>query len=273
MAAANNLIDLILRLLNDPEALAEFKANPDAVLASCGATDVSPADVHDALVLTDDEHHHTSPPPPPPHPHHGETEHAAAIRYINSYVTNNYVDDRDTNVNNSVNQQIDTGGGDLDQNIHTSSVTASGDGAVAAGGDIDGSQVTTGDNNQVGDHNIKGDGNVQGDDNQVASGDHNTTAFGTGAANSADIDHASVSDGGALSVGAAATGTQNTADSHTVANTSDTTNTDIDHSFNTHADDTLASHNTADTSTSTDSHDTTHNDAFSHNTLDVHPVV
>jgi hypothetical protein len=273
MAAANNLIDLILRLLNDPEALAEFKANPDAVLASCGATDVSPADVHDALVLTDDEHHHTSPPPPPPHPHHGETEHAAAIRYINSYVTNNYVDDRDTNVDNSVNQQIDTGGGDLDQNIHTSSVTASGDGAVAAGGDIDGSQVTTGNNNQVGDHNIKGDGNVQGRDNQVASGDHNTTAFGTGAANSADIDHASVSDGGALSVGAAATGTQNTADSHTVANTSDTTNTDIDHSFNTHADDTLASHNTADTSTSTDSHDTTHNDAFSHNTLDVHPVV
>src|SRR5258708_4443228 len=212
--AANNLIDLILRLLNDPEALAEFKANPDAVLASCGATDLSPADVHDALALPDDEQPHHPPPPPPPHPHHGETEHAAAIRYINSYVTNNYVDDRDTNVDNSVNQQIDTDGGDFDQNIHTSSVTASGDGSVAAGGDIDGSTVTTGNNNQVGDNNIKGNGNVQGDDNQAVSGDHNTTAFGTGAANSATIDHATVANGGALSVGDTATGSQSTADNH-----------------------------------------------------------
>jgi hypothetical protein len=270
--AATNLIDLILRLLNDPEALAEFKANPDAVLASCGATDLSPADVHDALVLTDDEHHHSTPPPPPPHPHHGESEHAAAIRYINSYVTNNYVDDRDTNVDNSVNQQIDTGGGDLDQDIHTSSVTASGDGAVAAGGDIDGSRVTTGNNNQVGDNNIKGDGNIQGEDNQAVNGDHNTTAFGTGAANNADIDHASVSDGGALSVGSTALGSQTTADSHNETDTSNSTSADVDGSFNTHADQTLGSHNTADTDTSTDSHATTHNDAFSHNTVDVHPV-
>jgi hypothetical protein len=270
--AANNLIDLILRLLNDPEALAEFKANPDAVLASCGATDVSPADVHDALVLSDDEHHHPT-PPPPPQPHHGESEHAAAIRYISSYVTNNYVDDRDTNVDNSLNQQIDTGGGDLDQNIHNSSVTASGDGSVAAGGDIDGSTVTTGNGNQVGDNNIKGNGNIQGEGNDVVSGDHNTTAFGTGAANSADIDHASVSNGGALSVGDAATGTQNTADSHNVNDTSTSTSTDVDGSFNTHADQTLASHNTADTDTSTDDHSTTHNDAFSHNTTDLHPVV
>ncbi len=271
--AANNLIDLILRLLNNPEALAEFKANPDAVLASCGATDVSPADVHDALVLTDDEHHHTPPPPPPPHPHPGESEHAAAIRYINSYVTNNYVDDRDTNVDNSVNQQIDTGGGNLDQNIHTSSVTASGDGAVAAGGDIDGSQVTTGNGNQVGDGNIKGDGNIQGSGDQVVSGDHNTTAFGTGAANNADIDHASVSNGGALSVGGAATGAQNTADSHNATHTSDSTSTDIDHSFNTHADETLASHNSADLTDSTDSHNHVNNDVLSHDTVDLHPGV
>jgi hypothetical protein len=265
--AANNLIDLILRLLNDPEALAEFKANPDAVLASCGATDVSPADVHDALVLSDDEHHHHPTPPPPPQPHHGESEHAAAIRYISSYVTNNYVDDRDTNVDNSLNQQIDTGGGDLDQNIHNSSVTASGDGSVAAGGDIDGSTVTTGNGNQVGDNNIKGNGNIQGEGNDVVSGDHNTTAFGTGAANSADIDHASVSNGGALSVGDAATGTQNTADSHNVSETSTSTDTDVDGSFNAHADDTTNSHNNADLHNSTDSHDTTHTDVLSHNVL------
>ena len=54
MDAAHNLIELILRLLKDPAALAEFQENPDAVLAACGASDVSAEDVHDALVLADD---------------------------------------------------------------------------------------------------------------------------------------------------------------------------------------------------------------------------
>ena len=146
--------------------------------------------------------------PPPPHPHPGESDHDAAVRYIKEYVTNNYVDDRDTSVDNSVNQQIDTGGGDVDQLIRTTSSTASGDGAVAAGGDIRNSTVTSGDGNQIGENNIRGDGNVQGEGNDVVSGDHNTTAFGSGAANSADIGHASVSGGGALSVAGDATGEQ-----------------------------------------------------------------
>ncbi len=280
-AAASNLIDLILKLLNDPQALAEFQQNPDAVLAACGAADVSPADVHDALVLADDqegdfsrEHHSGSHnPPPPPHPHPGESDHDAAVRYINEYVTNNYVDDRDTTVDNSVNQQIDTGGGDFDQTIHNTNTTASGDGAVAAGGNIDGSTVTTGNDNQVGDGNIKGDGNVQGHDNDVVSGDHNTTAFGTGAANSANIDHASVSGGGALSVGGEASGHQANTDSHDVDQTTDTTKVDIDHSFNTHEESTADSHNSSDSHTSTDSHNVDHDDLLSHNSLtDVHPV-
>lgn len=272
--AANNLIDLILKLLNDPQALAEFKEHPDAVLASCGATDVSPADVHDALVLADDEQHHHPSPPPPPHPHPGESEHEAAVRYINSYVTNNYVDDRDTNVDNSVNQQIDTDGGDVDQTIHTTSSTASGDGAVAAGGDIDGSTVTTGNDNQLGDNNVKGDGNVQGEGNQAVSGDHNAIAFGQGSsANTTDIDHAGVSGGGALAVGGDATGDQHNTDSHTVTDNSASTSTDVDHSFNEHADQTLNSHNTDDASNATDSHNHTTNEAFSHDTVDLHPVV
>ena len=64
-----------------------------------------------------------------------------------------------------MNQQIRTHGGDVDQDIETHSTTASGDGAVAAGGDIRDSTVTTGDDNQVGIGNIRGDNNVQGDDN------------------------------------------------------------------------------------------------------------
>ena len=44
---ATSLVDLILRLLDDPAALAEFEQNPDAVLATCGASNVGPADVRD----------------------------------------------------------------------------------------------------------------------------------------------------------------------------------------------------------------------------------
>jgi hypothetical protein len=279
MDAANNLIELILRLLKDPAALAEFQENPDAVLAACGASDVSAEDVHDALVLASDDDddnnggHHNHHVPPPPHPRPGESDHDATVRYIKEYVTNNYVDDRDTSVDNSVNQQIDTGGGDLDQDIRTSSSTASGDGAVAAGGDIRNSTVTSGDGNQVGDNNIRGDGNVQGEGNDVVSGDHNTTAFGSGAANSADIGHASVSGGGALSVAGDATGDQGNFDSHNVAEATNTTDVDVDGSFNTENTTESGSHNTSETHLSTDSNNVEENHVLSHNDVqDVTPV-
>jgi hypothetical protein len=288
MAQASNLIDLILRLLKDPAALAEFQQNPDAVLAACGATTVSPEDVHDALVLADDNaddkdngdddnggggngghHHHV---PPPPHPHPGESEHDAAVRYIKEYVTNNYVDDRDTNIDNSVNQQIHTDGGDVDQIIRTTSSTASGDGAVSAAGNIDHAAVTTGDDNQIGENNIRGDGNVQGDRDHVVSGDHNTTAFGSGAANSATVDHATVDGGGALSVSGPATADQHNSEYHQVSDTSDTTKVDVDHSFNAHEDATVGSHNSTEGHFTDDSHDAVDNNVLSNNSLqDVHP--
>ena len=104
-----------------------------------------PDDVKDALELIRDQDDdgdsnsrdsghtvHVAPPSDPPEPRDGETEHEAAVRYLNTYVTNNYIDDRDTIVDNSVNQQIDTGGGDFDQDIDIDSNVASGDGAVAA---------------------------------------------------------------------------------------------------------------------------------------------
>ena len=215
-------------------------------------------------------YHHV---PPPPHPRPGESDHDATVRYIKEYVTNNYVDDRDTSVDNSVNQQIDTGGGDLDQEIRTSSSTASGDGAVAAGGDIRDSTVTSGDGNQIGENNIRGDGNVQGEGNDVVSGDHNTTAFGSGAANSADIGHASVSGGGALSVAGNATGDQGNFDSHNVADTTNTTDVDVDGSFNTENTTESGSHNTSETHLSTDSNNVEENHVLSHNDVqDVTPV-
>ena len=280
MDAANNLIELILRLLKDPAALAEFQENPDAVLAACGASDVSAEDVHDALVLASDDDddnnnggHHNHHVPPPPHPRPGESDHDATVRYIKEYVTNNYVDDRDTSVDNSVNQQIDTGGGDVDQIIRTTSSTASGDGAVAAGGDIRNSTVTSGDGNQIGENNIRGDGNVQGEGNDVVSGDHNTTAFGSGAANSADIGHASVSGGGALSVAGDALGDQQNTDSHNVQEATNTTDVDVDGSFNDENHTETGSHNSSETNLSADSHNVEENHNLSYNhAQDVSPV-
>ena len=85
--------------------------------------------------------------------------HKAAVEHLSRFITNNFIDDRDTTVDNSVNQQIDTGGGDFDQDIDIDSNVASGDGAVAAD-DITDSNVVTGDDNVVGDGNVTGDGNV-----------------------------------------------------------------------------------------------------------------
>src|SRR5687767_6866533 len=141
MTVSTSLYELILNLLRDPKALEDFRDDPDAYLASCG--DFSPDDVKDAIELIRDHDDdsssrdsghtvHVAPPSDPPEPRDGETEHEAAVRYLNTYVTNNYIDDRDTTVDNSVNQQIDTDGGDFDQNIDIDSNVASGDGAVAA---------------------------------------------------------------------------------------------------------------------------------------------
>jgi hypothetical protein len=240
MTASTSLIEMILKLLQNPSELAAFQQDPSAYLDACGAGDVTPADIHDALVLADDQdgdfsrHYDTGgnhiqlpPAPPAPHPHPGESEHEAAVRYLNTYVTNNYVDDRDTIVDNSVNQQVDTHGGDFDQDIDVHSTVASGDGAVAAGGDIRDSTITTGDDNQVGDGNVKGDGNVVGDDNQAVTGDHNTTSFGSGNATSTEVGgDVNVGDGGAFASGGSASVDNSDNSLHDVGNT------DIDASIN-----------------------------------------
>ena len=80
-------------------------------------------------------------------------------------------------------------------------------------------------------------------------------------------------DGGALSVGGQATGTEQNADNHQVHETDDATRVDVDHSFNDHQEQSVASHNNNDGHFTTDSHDEVDDNAFSNNTLhDVHPV-
>jgi hypothetical protein len=206
-----SLYELILNLLRDPKALEDFRDDPDAYLASCG--NFTSDDVKDAIELIrdndDDDGHgrdgghpvHVAPPSNPPEPRDGETEHEAAVRYLNTYVTNNYIDDRDTITDNSINQQIDNRGGIFDQDIDVDSNVASGDGAVAAD-DITDSNVVTGDDNVVGDDNVTGDDNVVGEGNEVVQGDGNTTSFGDGDATSTDIGgDVTVGEGGGFASG------------------------------------------------------------------------
>ena len=54
MSSVTSLLDFILNLLRDPQAQAEFKANPQAVLADNGLTGVCAADIHDTLPLVTD---------------------------------------------------------------------------------------------------------------------------------------------------------------------------------------------------------------------------
>ena len=244
MAEHLSLLEFIKQLLTDPALRAEFSDDPQAVMTDYGLSGLSPDDVCDALVLAQDNQnadfsrdyntgHNTIAPPPPPAHHDYATpaeSHEAAVQYLNTYVTNNYVDDRDTVVDNSVNQQIDTGGGDFDQEIDIDSVVASGDGAVAAGGDIEDSTITTGDDNQVGDGNVKGDGNVVGDGNQAVTGDGNTTSFGEGDATSTSVGgDVTVGAGGAFGSGGDATVDNSDNSLHDVGNTS--TDNSINDSF------------------------------------------
>jgi hypothetical protein len=264
----STLIQLLLSLLSDPEAAAAFQQDPAAFVAQCGLTDLTPEQVHDAAVLVADQdppapehhdkpHHHTPPPAPEPH----DPPHEAAIKYLNTYVTNNWIDDRDTTIDNSVNQKIDTGGGDFTQTIDNHTTVASGDGAVAAGGDITDSTLVTGD------HNTLGDGNVTGSDNTLAFGDGDATSTSTGG----DL---SVGDGGAFSnAGAAAA---NNADSSTHDSGNVSTDGSVHDSGNDTSDHSVNDSNNSAYDIDSSSHDsaTTTTDASLHHVdnVDVHPV-
>jgi hypothetical protein len=206
---SNSLLDFILSLLSDSEAAAEFYADPDGALKSAGLGDVCGDDVHSVLPLVldyapvsvkhdgggrdhdkdhkdydrDDKDHKDYDRDHKDHKdydrdHHGKDydkdrdhdDHDGAVKEIHN-ILNNYtynVDDRDTYVDQSVNQDI-WAKGDVKQYFDNDSVIASGDGAVAAGGDVEG--VITGDGNVVGDGNVTGDRNIVGDENEVGNTD------------------------------------------------------------------------------------------------------
>jgi hypothetical protein len=284
MTTSTSLIEFLLNLLRDPEARDAFLADGDGYLASCGLDNLSSADLHDALVLLEDSQEasfdreyntggnsvtvHTPPPPPVDH-----DDHEDAVQYLNNYITNNYIEDNDTIIDNSLNQVIDTNGGDFDQDIDVDNTIATGDGAVAVGGDVEDSEIVTGDDNVVGDDNVTGDGNVVGDGNQAVTGDGNTTSFGSGDATSTSVGgDVNVSNGGAFSSGGDATGEYDVDDSFNDTETTTTTTTNNEDSFNqdNDVDTDVNSHNDTETNTDIDSHDEIETNVASHNDADFH---
>ncbi len=244
MVTVTSLLDFLRNLLGDPAERAQFDLDPEEYLREHGFADLDGHDVYDAVGLVCD----TLPPsvaqeisssyrtggnrvevnqsgPPPVHTQPHETDLEAAIRQI-SYVTNNYaytqiddrdtIDDRDNIIDNSVNTDIYAKGDvEFDQDIHNENTIASGDGAVAAGDDING-PVATGDDaiaavdSQVADDGaILVDGDV--DDSVLLSGinkgliandsDVGAASFGDGDATNFEADDVTVKDGSALGVG------------------------------------------------------------------------
>jgi hypothetical protein len=265
MADSSSLLDWILNLLRDPETRAAFEADPSGYAADHGFQDLSSNDVYDALCLIADNQsagydhrggdsgggvHY----PPPPRPDHGDD----GSRYLSSYVTNNYttVEEHNTNIDNSVHQNIDTGGGDLNQVIDNDPVVASGDGAVAAGGDIRDSTLTT------------GDSNVVGDGNQAVTGDDNTTAFGSGDAVDASFGDARFGDGSAVSLGGDASGSSADNDTTTSVRSSGSGDTSVNAAGDHGAATQSADQHESDSSTRTSYED--NSDTDSHDTLGSH---
>lgn len=229
---ATNLVDFLRGLFFSPEEAAKFKADPSGYMEEHGIESASYEEINEAVVLACDapvsqgavvntggaSAHVGSgsmssapaapaPPPPPPPPPADMPPAQAMEQVVNYYVTEitevtevTNVDDRDTNVDNSVlNNVIAEEGSDVDIVNDNDTVTASGDGAVAAGEDVRGAatgdgavaagddvngNVNTGTNTGVIgddadiDDSIFGDGNTQINDNEgnVAVGDGNVQA-------------------------------------------------------------------------------------------------
>ncbi|MFG6403996.1 MULTISPECIES: IniB N-terminal domain-containing protein [unclassified Microbacterium] len=135
---ADALIEFILSLLRDPTAAAEFEEDPQGAMAARGLNNVSAADVcavapviaeraavSPAAVLPSTARQSVQPDP----------DVDPVVREVNNITSNfQWVDDRDTIVDQSVNQNI-WADGDVTQVFDQDSVVASGDDSMAAGDD------------------------------------------------------------------------------------------------------------------------------------------
>lgn len=190
---ADALIEFILSLLRDPEAAAEFEEDPEGAMAARGLSNVSYADVCSVAPVIAEKPNvvvNTQPVHVPVSPKPEYNPVVKEIKTITTQLQYTHIDDRDTIIDQSVNQNI-WANGDVNQTFGNEAVVASGDKAIAAGNDVD--QDTTLDNST----NIDAgnDVNIGNDEtNTDIDGSYNDTTDTTETTdNSTDID---VSDSG-----------------------------------------------------------------------------
>ncbi|WP_109210411.1 MULTISPECIES: IniB N-terminal domain-containing protein [Microbacterium] len=132
---ANSIIEFILSLLRDPAAVAELEKDPEAALVKNKVAGICADDVRAVAPIIYDRPDvapkptsaHSTPPPPSDNDVVNEI-----TRITNNWTT---IDSRATIVDQSVNQNIWTEGGDVSQIFDQGAGVASGDGSVAAGDD------------------------------------------------------------------------------------------------------------------------------------------
>lgn len=207
------IMEFLNSIFGSEAARNEFLADPEGYLADHNLDDLSCADFDDAMASFlenaefengrgDNEQGGTFSInlPGPTVPHDGQNDHEAVAEHLtnivheygDTYITNN---DNDVINDASFNGTIISGG---DVSFDNDITSASGDGAVAAGDDIDGDVVSgdgsfIGDGNQVGDDSAFGDGANSGtqtvdDGGAISNAGHNATATGSNDDNRTDDD-------------------------------------------------------------------------------------
>ncbi|MBO0874257.1 MAG: IniB N-terminal domain-containing protein [Pseudonocardia sp.] len=284
---ATPLMNWIEGLLHDPDAREAFLNNPDGYAQDHGFHNISSADVHDALsLIADADHsnfsHGVHYPPPQQAYHQGGDD---GTHYLRGYFKENEtaIERHHSDLDNSVDQRIDTGGrdyhhghhhfydgGDFNQAIDNDPVVASGDGAVGTGGAITNDTVTSGDDNLV------------GSNDQAVTGHHDATDFGAGDATGIGTPHAALGNGGALGVRGDSVSHDEDNDTATSVHNSgpgdNAVNSAGDHGYSDQHSDQTYHDNSARSDYEDSSRTDTHNETDSHNdgryhdshTIDVH---
>lgn len=133
VTVANSIIEFILSLLRDPAALAELEEDPEAAMAKHKVAGICADDVRAvAPIIYDRPDIVPRSTPATPSTHNNDVLNEIT-RITNNWTT---IDSRSTIVDQSVNQNIWTEGGDVTQIFDQTAGVASGDGSMAAGDDI-----------------------------------------------------------------------------------------------------------------------------------------
>ncbi|WP_026204410.1 IniB N-terminal domain-containing protein [Actinomycetospora chiangmaiensis] len=280
MSEHKTLLEFLMDLLNNHDALAEFRDDPHAALQAAGLGNVCVDDIKELLPVVlekvdaqkcaqyeddcdddkcwdsepkhhDDHEHHCKPidcdDEGRPAPHCSEID--KVVTHLN-YVTNNYSYDSHDTIYNTTNVTKIWAGDGSDVNV-TNETNNIGSHGVQVQGDSNAPIVT-------GDHSFVGDGNQM-------SGDGSTTAFGAG--NATSLDHVGTGQNGVISTGS---GTVNNsgafghgnqvAGANGVNTNTDSSNHDSGNTTlhtDSHNTDNSGSHNITDSQNhTTDSHDT-----------------